>query len=190
MKMSEGPVTLREAVPADAEEILRIYAPFVENTTVTFEYDVPTVEEFAGRIAGTLERYPYLVALRDGEIVGYAYAGQFRERAAYVWCVEVSVYIRPDQHRRGIGRLLYTKLEEILRRQNVASMTACISHPNRDSIKFHSSLDFERVARFTRCAFKLGRWVDVVYMQKVLHESDTPPGPFIPYPEIRKISPH
>lgn len=182
--MSESPITIREARPEDAARILKIYAPFVENTTVTFELAVPTVEEFAGRIERTLQKYPYLVAESDGEIVGYAYAGPFRERAAYIWSAEVSVYIRPDRHRRGIGRTLYTRLEEILRRQNVASMEACISHPNRESIKFHSSLDFERVARFTRCAYKLDRWVDIVYMQKILHEANTPPEPFIPYPEL------
>lgn len=179
--MSECPVCVRQARPEDAAQILKIYAPFVENTTVTFEIAVPTVEEFAGRIERTLRDYPYLVAESRGEIVGYAYAGQFRERAAYIWSAEVSVYIRPDMHRRGIGRTLYARLEELLRRQNIASMEACISHPNRQSIKFHSSLDFERVARFSRCAYKLGRWVDIVYMQKILHDSDASPAPFIPY---------
>lgn len=182
--MPEKFVAIRQARPEDAAELLKIYAPYVENTTVTFEYTVPTREEFAGRIERTLERYPYLVAESGEGIAGYAYAGQFRERAAYIWSAEVSVYIRPDMHRMGIGRLLYARLEELLRRQNVASMEACISHPNRESIKFHSSLDFERVARFSRCAFKLGSWVDVVYMQKILHEADTPPKAFIPYPEL------
>lgn len=183
--MAENPVTIRDARPEDAPELLKIYAPYVENTTVTFEFTVPTVEEFAGRIERTLKNYPYLVAEQGGQIIGYAYAGQFRERAAYIWSAEVSVYIRPDQHRRGVGRMLYVRLEEILRRQNVASMDACISYPNRNSIKFHSSLDFERVARFSRCAFKHGKWVDVIYMQKILHDSDTPPEDFIPYPALK-----
>lgn len=183
--MEDSPITIREARPEDAAELLEIYAPYVRNTTVTFEFTVPAVEEFAGRIRRTLEKYPYLAAEAGGKVVGYAYAGPFRERAAYIWSAEVSVYIRHDMHRKGIGRMLYTKLEEILRRQNIASMEACISHPNRESIKFHSSLDFERVARFTRCAYKLGGWVDIVYMQKILHEADTPPAAFIPYPELK-----
>lgn len=182
--MTEETVKLRLARPEDAPELLKIYAPYVLNTTVTFEYEVPTVEEFAGRIRRTLERYPYLVAELGDRIVGYAYAGAFRSRRAYIWSAEASVYVRDGCHRLGIGKALYTELERILRRQNVASMAACISHPNRESIKFHSSLDFERVARFTKCAWKLGRWVDVVWMQKVLHESDTKPEDFIPFPEL------
>ena len=182
--MTSSPIAVRVARPEDAAELLSIYSWYVENTTVTFEYDVPTVSEFEGRIRRTLRRYPYLVAERDGEILGYAYAGPFRERVAYAWCCEASVYIRRDMHRLGIGRMLYQQLEEYLRAQNVASMDACISHPNKESIKFHSSLDFERVARFSKCAFKMGRWVDVVWMQKILQESDAAPAPFRPFPEI------
>ena len=180
-----SPITLRVARPQAAPALLNIYAWYVENTTVTFEYDVPSVPEFEGRIRRTLARYPYLVAERGGEIVGYAYAAPFRERVAYAWCCEASVYVRRDMHRLGIGRLLYQELERLLRAQNVASMDACISYPNKDSIKFHSSLDFERVARFSKCAFKMGRWVDIVWMQKILKESDTPPEPFIPFPELK-----
>ena len=182
--MHTEPITIRAARPADAAELLKIYAPYVEETTVTFEYDVPTLADFTGRIAGTLEKYPYLVAEQDGEILGYAYAAPFRSREAYIWAVEESVYVRRDKHRNGIGRLLYMELERLLRAQNVASVNACISYPNRDSVKFHSSLDFERVARFTKCAYKLDQWVDIVWMQKVLTESDAPPAPFIPYPAL------
>lgn len=179
-----SPITLRAARPDDAGGLLDIYSWYVENTTVTFEYEVPSVEEFAGRIARTLTMYPYLVAERDGRLLGYAYAGRFRERAAYRWSCEVSVYVRRDCHRMGIGRMLYSELERYLRLQNVSSMQACISHPNRESIKFHSSLDFERVARFSKCAWKMGRWVDVVWMQKILQESDGAPSEFVPFPEI------
>ena len=177
-------VTLRPARPEDAPELLAIYAPYVTDTTVTFEYDVPTVEEFAGRIRRILSRYPYLVAEEDGVILGYAYAAAFRERVAYVWSCEVSVYVRMDRRRQGVGRKLYTELERILRQMNIASMDACISYPNKGSIKFHSDMDFERVARFSKCAFKHGKWVDVVWMQKILTDSPDPPRPFIPYPEL------
>lgn len=177
-------ISLRPARPEDAPELLKIYAPYVTDTTVTFEYEVPTVEEFAGRIRGIMTRHPYLVAQEDGEILGYAYAAPFRERVAYIWSCEVSVYVRRDRHRQGVGRTLYAELERILRAQNIASMDACISYPNKGSIKFHSDLDFERVARFSKCAFKHGRWVDVVWMQKILTDSPAPPRPFIPYPEL------
>ena len=181
----EEELTIRTARPQDAPELLEIYAPYVTGTTVTFEYDVPTVEEFAARIRNTLEKYPYFVAEQGGRIVGYAYAGAFRSRIAYIWSAEASVYVRDGCHRQGIGRRLYAELERVLRLQNVASMQACISHPNRQSIKFHSSLDFERVARFSKCAWKLGRWVDVVWMQKILTESDEKPKDFIPYPKLK-----
>ncbi len=175
---------IRPARPEDAPELLAIYAPYVTDTTVTFEYEVPTVEEFAGRIRRVLTHYPYLVAEDNGVILGYAYASAFRERIAYIWCCEVSVYVRRDHHRQGVGRALYTELERILREMNIASMDACISYPNKNSIKFHSDMDFERVARFTKCAFKHGRWVDIVWMQKILADSPDPPRPFIPYPEL------
>lgn len=182
--MTKDRITLRPASPADAGELLKIYTPYVTDTTVTFEYEVPTLEDFASRIESVLRRYPYLVAQAGGEILGYAYAARFRERAAYQWSAEVSVYVRRDMRRLGIGRMLYAELERLLRAQNLASMDACISYPNRDSIKFHSSLDFERVARFSKCAYKLGRWVDVVWMQKILRDSDSAPAPFIPYPDL------
>ena len=182
--MTAANLSLRLASPGDARALLEIYAPYVRETIVTFEYEVPTPEEFARRISATLERYPYLVAELDGSAVGYAHAGPFRSRAASVWCSEVSVYVKRGCHRRGVGRALYTKLEELLRLQNVSCMEACISHPNRQSIKFHSDMDFERVARFSKCAWKLGRWVDVVYMQKILHEGDEKPLDFIPFPEL------
>ncbi len=184
--MSEEAVALRIARPEDAEALLGIYSWYVENTTVTFEYDVPSVAEFEGRIRRTLARYPYLVAEAGGQIVGYAYAGEFRERVAYIWCCEASVYVRRDMHRHGIGRMLYTQLERYLRLQNIASIDACISYPNKESIKFHSSLDFERVARFSKCAFKMGSWVDVVWMQKILKENDSAPEAFVPFPEVRE----
>ncbi len=184
--MTSPSIDIRIARPEDAGALLDIYAWYVENTTVTFEYDVPSVAEFEGRIRRTLTRYPYLVAELEGVPVGYAYAGEFRERVAYMWCCEASVYVRRDMHRLGIGRQLYTQLERYLRLQNIASIDACISHPNKQSIKFHSSLDFERVARFSKCAFKMGRWVDVVWMQKILKESDSAPEAFIPFPEIRE----
>ncbi len=186
--MMSSPIKTRVARPEDAPKLLEIYAWYVENSTVTFEYEVPTVAEFESRIRRTLSRYPYLVAERDGELLGYAYAAPFRERVAYSWCCEASVYVRRDMHRLGIGRMLYQELERILRLQNASSMDACISYPNKDSIKFHSSLDFERVARFSKCAFKMGKWVDIVWMQKILHESDTPPAPFIPFPELKQIT--
>ena len=117
-------ITIRTASPADALKLLEIYAYYITHTAITFEFGVPTVEEFAARIENTLKNYPYLVAEADadGEIAGYIYAGRFRARAAYDWSASTSVYISRKYHRMGIGRLLYGKLEEILRRQNITNV--------------------------------------------------------------------
>ena len=111
-------IQIRPAVPADAPALLAIYAPYVAQTAITFEYDVPTETEFACRIADTLKKYPYLVAEQDGVPVGYAYAGKFHDRAAYDWSVETSIYVEQHQKRRGIGRLLHDALEQELRRRH------------------------------------------------------------------------
>ena len=106
-----GVITIRTAVQQDAKVLLEIYAPYVKKTAITFEYDVPSVEEFARRISKVLQKYPYLVAEVNGEPVGYAYAGPFKERAAYDWAVETTVYVRENMKKSGIGRALYTALE-------------------------------------------------------------------------------
>ncbi|MGM9521904.1 MAG: GNAT family N-acetyltransferase [Oscillospiraceae bacterium] len=182
--MTNQSVTVRMARESDAPELLKIYAPYVMNTNVTFEYTVPSEEAFAQRISGILRQYPYLVAEQDGRIAGYTYASAFRQRAAYIWSAESSIYINDDFHRRGIGKLLYTELERILRLQNVTSLSACIAYPNTPSINFHKSLGFERVARFSKCAYKRGQWVDIIWMQKAFTDDSAEPAPFVPLPEI------
>ncbi len=164
---------IRVATTEDAEALVRIYAPYVEKTAITFEYDVPTVREFAGRIEKILKRYPYLVAEEDGEILGYAYAGSFHERAAFGWAVETSVYIAETAKRRGLGKRLYDALEQALAAQNILNLYASIAYPiredpylTRDSVEFHQRLGFELVGRFSRCGYKFGRWYDLVWMEK------------------------
>lgn len=132
--MSDTAVTIRMAEEADAAALLSIYAPYVEKTAITFEYEVPTVQEFKNRITSTLKRYPYLAAIRDGRIIGYAYASQFKERAAYDWAVETSVYVSGDARRTGAGSLLYEALENYLRRQNVINVNACIAYPGQHNL--------------------------------------------------------
>lgn len=164
---------IRVASPKDAEALLRIYAPYVEKTAITFEYDVPSVEEFAGRIARTLERYPYLVAEEDGAALGYACAGAFNNRAAYDWAVETTVYIAEDAKRRGLGKRLYQALEQALSAQNILNLNACIAYPaqedpylTRDSVEFHRRLGYRMVGTFTQCGYKFDRWYDMVWMEK------------------------
>lgn len=172
---------IREASHADASRLRSIYAPYVTDTAVTFEYEIPSVEEFQNRIAKVLESYPYLVAVLDGTIAGYAYASSFHSRAAYAWCAEVSIYLDQDYHKKGIGRLLYQRLEELLKAQQVQNLNACIAYPNPQSIAFHEALGFEMAGHFHRCGFKLNQWYDMVWMEKMIGEHEISPKPFISY---------
>ena len=164
--MPDTAVTIRTAEEADAAALLSIYAPYVEKTAITFEYEVPTVREFKNRIASTLKRYPY--------------ASEFKERAAYDWAVETSVYVSEDARRTGAGSLLYEALEDCLKRQNVINVNACIAYPNPGSIAFHEKHGYRTVGHFTKCGYKLGRWWDMVWMEKMLGPHPAQPEPFIP----------
>lgn len=186
-----GAVVLRPAVPEDAEALLEIYAPYVRETAVTFEYDVPSLEEFRGRIERTLERYPYLVAEADGEAVGYAYAGPLKGRAAYDWSVETTIYLRRDRRRRGVGRRLYLALEEILRAQNILNLYACIARPEledqyltRDSEAFHTRMGYRLIGEFRKCGYKFGTWYNMVWMEKFLGEHPEKTEAFLPFSEL------
>ena len=121
---------IRIAEESDSGELLDIYAYYVERTAITFEYEVPSIKEFRGRIQKILKRYPYLVSERDGRIAGYAYAGPFKERRAYDWSVETTIYIAKDVRGHGLGKELYTALEHALALQNVINLNACIAYPD------------------------------------------------------------
>ena len=179
-------LTIRPAVEADAPQLLAIYAPYVLHTAVTFEYDVPSLHEFTARIRNTLKRYPYLVAESDGEILGYAYASAFKERGAYDWAVETSIYVREDTHGQGVGRTLYQALEDTLRRQHILNVNACIAYPNPASVAFHERLGYKTVAHFTNCGFKQGQWYDMIWMEKMLADHPSQPQPVIPFPELEQ----
>ncbi|HYE94641.1 MAG TPA: arsinothricin resistance N-acetyltransferase ArsN1 family B [Rubricoccaceae bacterium] len=153
--------TLRLATPADAAGCLALYAPVVRDTAISFEGEPPTESEFANRIAATLEKRPWLVCTHGEEVLGYAYAAGHRERAAYGWCVEVSVYVAPEAQRRGVARALYTALFAVLRAQGYANAYAGIALPNEASLTLHRALGFEEVGVYRRAGYKLGRWHDV-----------------------------
>ena len=122
--VANGELKIRLAREADAPELLNIYEPYVQNTVITFEYEVPSGSEFAARIRHTLERFPYLVASLDGEIVGYAYASPFKSRAAYDWSVETSIYVKQGLRGGGVGTTLYRALEEELTRMHILNLNA------------------------------------------------------------------
>lgn len=182
-------ITVRLAAPEDAAALLAIYAPYVEKTAITFEYGVPSPQAFAGRIARTLERYPYLIAEADGRPAGYAYAGPFQERAAYGWAAETSVYVRRDAKRQGVGGALYRVLERCLAAQGILNLNACIACPagedpylDQNSIDFHRHMGYRPVGEFRQCGCKFGRWYNMVWMEKHIgpHPADPPPAEGFP----------
>ena len=168
-------IRIRPAKPEDAEKLLAIYAPYVEQTAITFEYEVPTVEEFRERIHNTLKKYPYLVAEQGGEPVGYAYVGPFHDRPAYDWAVETSIYVDQNKKRMGIGKKLHEALEEELRNRGFLNMNACIAYPaqedeylTRNSVEFHAHLGYRMVGQFHQCGYKFHRWYDMVWMENAM----------------------
>lgn len=182
---------IRVATIEDAEEIRAIYAPYVINTAVTFDYDVPTTEEFQRRIGNTLNTYPYLVAMENDSIAGYAYANPFHSREAYKHSAELSIYVKEDERGKGIGQELYLKLEEMLSKQNVYLVHACISvpegqdeHLTNDSEAFHKKMGFKTVGKHELCGYKFGKWYSVIWMDKVIQERKPTPEPFIPFSHI------
>ena len=184
-------IILRPAVPEDGEALLAIYAPYVEKTAITFEYEVPSVQEFRSRIRHTLEKYPYIVAQRGEDILGYAYTGVFKGRAAYDWAVETTIYLAPAQRRTGLGRRLYQALEDISKAQGICNLYACIGYPEiedehltQNSVRFHDHLGYTLAGRFRKCGYKFGTWYDMVWMEKLLCTHPDRPGPIIPFPEL------
>ena len=172
-------ITIRTAKPEDAEKLLGIYKHYVENTAITYEIEVPTVDDFRGRIEKTLKKYPYIVAECDGKIIGYAYAGVLKGRAAYDHSVETSIYVDLNEKRRGTGTLLYNELEKRLAVIGIKNAYACIACPekddeylNHDSIKFHEKLGCTLVGTFHKCAKKFGRYYDMVWMEKMIGKHD------------------
>lgn len=170
-------ITIRVASKKDAKELLEIYKPYVLNTAITFEYEVPSEEEFERRIENTLKRYPYLVAQKEGQIIGYTYASAFHARAAYDWAVETSIYVRQDMKKSGIGKRLYQALEDALKKQGILNMNACIAYPrgedpylDQNSVQFHSHLGYQKAGQFSQCGYKFGRWYDMVYLEKMIGE--------------------
>ncbi|HFR3686722.1 TPA: N-acetyltransferase family protein [Streptococcus suis] len=159
---------MRSARIEDAADLVAIYAPYVEKTAITFETEVPTVEAFASRIEKTLEKFPYLVAVEEGKIVGYAYASTYYARAAYDWTVEFSVYVQKEARGKGIGNLLYTALEEELTVRGFKNFLACIALPNPASIALHEKKGYQQVAHFKKVGYKFGTWHDIVWLQKSL----------------------
>jgi L-amino acid N-acyltransferase YncA len=177
---------IRLAQPSDAAGILDIYAPYISNTSFTFETEVPTLEAFAERIRTYLINWPWLVCEIDGKIAGYAYATRHRERTAYQWCTEASVYIHDDFHRKNIARALYTALFEILEKQGFRNVYAVINLPNDRSVALHESCGFTHFATYEKVGYKLGRWKNVGWWKLSLNEYGDEPAAPLKFSEMDK----
>lgn len=178
-------VRIRPAGEADAPAMLAIYAPYVEQTTVSSEYEAPSLEEFCGRIRNFSAKLPWLVCEVDGRVAGYGYASPHRTRAAYQWSVETSIYVAPDFHRHGIARALYAALFELLRMQGYYNIYVGITSPNERSMKFHKAMGFIISGAYQNSMYKFGQWRDVLWMGKELREHDGAPQPTVPFPALR-----
>ena len=165
---------IRLANRSDLPQMLQIYAPYVEQTPISFEYRVPTPEEFTCRFDAITRQFPWLVWEEDGQLLGYAYGSPPFERDAFRWCAEASIYLRQSARRRGIGKKLYLALEELLRLQGYKTIYAIITTGNLESIAFHRALGYTHLADFPDCGFKLGAWHGVTWLQKPLNFVDSP----------------
>lgn len=169
-------MNIRSATISDAEQILSIYAPYIERTAITFEYDVPSVEEFRERITSTLKKFPYLVVEdENGKILGYAYAGTFKGRRAYDWCAETSIYVDMEARGKGIGGALYGELEARLKAMGILNVNACITwvdepcqYVTHQSPEFHEHIGYKKCAHFHQCGYKFGQWFDMIWMEKMI----------------------
>lgn len=189
--MTREPIQIRTASTDDAEALLEIYAPYVTDTAISFECDVPSLEEFKARIHKTLTRYPYLVAQSGKEILGYACTGPFVGRAAYDHAAETTIYLRKDCRRLGIGRKLYESLEKISQAQHILNLNACIGYPDPaddhltlNSVQFHEHMGYRMVGIFHNCGYKFGTWYHMAWMEKLIGEHTPNVLPVIPFPAL------
>jgi phosphinothricin acetyltransferase len=166
---------IRFAAQEDAEAILSIYEPYIINTAITYETAIIPIEAFRERMARIQAQFPWLVYELDGKVVGYAYASSYRERAAFSWDCECSVYIAEEAHRKGIATKLYDKMFDILKQQGYYNVYAFITYPHDSSVWLHRKFDFREVGIFYKTGFKMGKWWDLIVMEKALRSFDCEP---------------
>ena len=192
--VSFPPLVIRPASPDDAALLRLIYAPYIQETAITFEKTVPSLKEYRERIVHTLQQYPYLVCEENQEVVGYAYLSAFNPRSAYRHCAETSIYVKKNMRHHGVGKALYHALEKSAQSMGILNLNACIAYPSNekkpdpflslDSPHFHEHLGYTVVGRFHQCGFKFGRYYDMIWMEKMIGRHDKSPHPFTPYPEL------
>ncbi len=186
MKSETRPV-IRIAAASDSGQISAIYAPYVLNTAISFETEPPSAEEMRERISETATFWPWLVFERD-EVLGYAYAGSYRTRAAYQWSASVSVYVDSQAHRAGVGRALYASLFRLLELQGICNLYAGITLPNDASVGLHSAFGFQQISLERSVGYKLGAWHDVSIWHMALRPCLPDPQPPLPITKVAKTN--
>jgi L-amino acid N-acyltransferase YncA len=166
---------IRIARAEDADAIHTIYAPTIIDTAITFETELPGAEAMRQRILTRLQHYPWLVWEEDGRVLAYAYATRFRERAAYDWIAETSIYVHADARRRGIARRLYAVLLDVMRLQGINQAVGVITLPGEVSVAMHEAMGFTPAGVWRKSGYKLGQWWDVGVWQKELQPAANPP---------------
>lgn len=154
-------LNIRTPLASDMQAMLNLYAPYILDTVISFEIEVPTLKQFCQRVQDVMSQYPWYVFEIEGKIAGFAYASQHKYRAAYQWCAESSIYLDPSFHGQGIGKKLYIKLLDTLKRQGYRNIYAGITIPNHASVGLHESLGFKKIGVFEKSGFKQGLWLDV-----------------------------
>lgn len=168
----------------DTQNILDIYSHYILNSPATFEYDVPDIDSFQKRIDKIQEKYPYLKAEINNVTVGFAYASALKDRPAYNWACEVTIYLHKDYKYSGIGSYMYSKLFDILLKQNITNLYACVTLSNTESINFHKKLGFKQTGIFSNCGYKFNQWYSVAWLEKIIADHLKNPKEFIIYKNI------
>lgn len=177
---------IRTASIEDAQSVLDVYAPYC-STPITFEIEPPSLQEMRRRIAQSLKHHIWLVALDRDEVIGYAYANQFRERLAYRWSVETSLYVSKDRQRTGVGRTLYQYLFDVLKKQGYIMAAAGITLPNLASVKLHEQFGFKQVGLLENIGYKNGAWHNVGLFQRQLNELVFEPKEPVTWEAVQQI---